>query len=63
MNSNNKCSKLTRQTIESHLFTTEIINKVDFIVIKQLDKTTGIEHKILLNWKELFAVKDQVIRG
>jgi hypothetical protein len=51
-----------KQIIESELFTTEIFNKLDFIVVKQLDKITGITHKIVINHKELSTLKQIVLR-
>lgn len=53
---------MNKNYFENEIYKTEIIDKKDFVVIRQLVKITGIEHKVLLKAEELEVLGNIKIR-
>ena len=47
-----------KKITNNQLFKTKILNAGDYINVEQIDKITGINHKIILNPEELMIIKE-----
>ena len=51
---------MTKTQFENEFFKTEVTDTGDYIRIKQTDKITLTEHKIILDYSELLKIRDIV---
>lgn len=51
---------MTKTQFENEFFKTEVADTGDYIRIKQTDKITLTEHKIILDYSELLKIRDIV---
>lgn len=49
-----------KKVIEDQIFQTELLNTGDYIRIKQVDKVTNKDHKVILGKEELLVIAEML---